>query len=279
MRSASIRSLWHPRVILALSAILLFLPSALRAQQSEEFDQYKLRLSGYWFYSNPTGSVEGRGETVPVDFKQDLEFSTYSTFDAKVDWKFTHKNHFYVAIIPFFTSKTATLTRTFTFQGQTFEAGATVNSKLHAFYVAPGYQYDILRRKRGHLGIAVQINLFNTTAKISAAGVVSGGATGASSVSASGSLLAPIPVGGPEYRLYLTNSPRVFIEGNGYGMYFFGYGNFYSTANVIGVTLNKHMSVNAGYQIASRLKITGTNNRLGLSLTQRGAIAGVEFSF
>ena len=53
---------------------------------------------------------------VPVDFTQDLGFSSYSTFSGKIDWKFTHKNHFYVNITPFYSSKTTTLTRDITFK-------------------------------------------------------------------------------------------------------------------------------------------------------------------
>jgi len=48
------------------------------------------------------------------------------------------------------------------------------------------------------------------------------------------SLLAPLPVAGPQFRFYLTNSPRLYVEGNVYGMYFFGCGNFVSTADDIG---------------------------------------------
>jgi hypothetical protein len=157
--------------------------------------------------------------------------------------------------------------------------GATVKSDLHAFFVAPGYQYDFIRRKRGHLGVAAQIDLFKTTAKISALAQVSGGGSTSVAYSASGALLAPIPVAGPEFRLYLTNSPRLFIEGNLLGMYFFGYGSFVSTADFIGITLTKHISVNAGYQLASHLTVNGTSDRLGLQLSQKGAIAGAQFSF
>jgi hypothetical protein len=94
-------------------------------------------------------------------------------------------------------------------------------------------------------------------------------------------LLAPIPVAGPEYRLYLTNAARLFVEGNVYGMYFFGYGNFVSTADNIGFTITKHLSVNAGYTLGSHLVInnSSSSNRIGLRLTQRGPIAGVELSF
>ena len=67
------------------------------------------------------------------------------------------------------------LDRTITFRGQTFELGTSVKSNLHAFLVAPGYQYDFIRRKRGHLGLGVQVDLFNTSAKISATAPVEGG--------------------------------------------------------------------------------------------------------
>ena len=84
-------------------------------------------------------------------------------------------------------------------------------------------------------------------------------------MSAKGSLLAPIPVAGPDYRIYLTDSPRVFLEGNVYGMYFFGYGNFVSTTDVLGLTLNKHISLNAGYQLGRASWLTTAPAPTGLA--------------
>jgi len=270
----ALRLLCGLTVLASLSSVF-----AVRASAQEEFDQYKLRLVGYWFYSNPTGTIQGHADTVPVDFQRDLGFSSYSTGGGMLDWKFTHKNHFYVVLVPLFSSKQFVLTRTITFQGQTFNVGAQVNSQLHAFFISPGYQYDIIRRKRGHLGLGVQMDLFKSNAKITAAGSVTGGSTASGSYSASGSLLAPIPVAGPQFRLYLTDSPRVFVEGNVYGMYFFGYGSFVSTAGDLGVTLNKHVSINAGYQLASHLTVNGTQDRLALQMSQKGPSVGMEFSF
>ena len=265
------------KALFVSSFLLLAFPAGLRAQQSDDFDQYKVRLDTYWFYSNPGGSVQGSSDEAPVDFQKDLGFNGYSTFAARADWKFTRKNHFYVSLSRYNKTRQTILDRTVTFRGQTFEVGTSVRSDLHAFLVAPGYQYDFIRRKRGHLGLGVQVDLFNTSAKISATAPVEGGGV----VSAEGSVLAPIPVAGPEYRIYLTNSPRVFIEGNVYGMYFFGYGNFVSTANALGVTLSRHISLNAGYQIGSRLVVNNSDsaNRIGLRLTEQGAIVGAEFSF
>ena len=166
----------------------------------------------------------------------------------------------------------------FGFQGQTFEVGLVTRANLTAPAYAPGYQYDIIRRKRGHLGIAVQIDLFDTSATINAAAQVSGGVNHPA-VSAKGSLLAPIPVAGPQFRFYLTNSPRLFIEGNVFGMYLFGYGNFVTTAGTLGLTLTRHLSLNAGYQLGSRLVVNNKSDRLGIRLTQKGPLAGLEFSF
>lgn len=120
--------------------------------------------------------------------------------------------------------------------------------------------------------------MFNANASLFAAAQVN---TNNQVISAKKSLLAPIPVAGPEFRFYLTNSPRLFVEGNLYGMYLFGYGNFISTTDDIGVTLTKHLSVNAGYQLGSRLQVNvdAKKDRLGLSLTQKGPIVGVQVSF
>lgn len=279
MRNSN-RTWCYVRCVIALASLILVLAAtSLKAQQSEEFDQYKIKFDTSWFYSNPTGYIKAQSDTVPVDFSKDLNFGSYSTFAGKVDWKFTHKNHFYVVIIPLWTSQTATVSRDIVWDGNPIHTGAVVQSYLHSIGIAPGYQYDIIRRKRGHLGLGVQIDLFDATAKISAAAQVTGDGTQQAAVSARKSLLAPIPVAGPQFRFYLTDSPRLFIEGNVYGMYLFGYGNFISTAGDIGLTLTKHITANAGYTLGTRLNVNGTSDRIGLNLTQKGPLVGLSFSF
>jgi len=250
--------------------------------QDEDFDSYKLRIDAFWFRSNPSGSIQSAGQYGfgLVDIDKDLGLDSFSTFAGKMDWKFTRKNHLYFVVIPFDRSRQTVLNRTVVFQGQTFDAGLVTQGNLRANLFAPGYQYDIIRRKRGHLGIAFQINLFDTEANISAAAQVTAGGVQQAARSASGSLLAPIPVAGPEFRVYLTNSPRLFLEGNVYGMYLFGYGNFVSSAGTLGLTLSKNLSVNAGYQLGSRLEVkSNASDRIGINLTQKGAIVGLELSF
>ncbi|HME31355.1 MAG TPA: hypothetical protein VKG65_01250 [Terriglobales bacterium] len=271
--------LWRWLAGLAL-LIAAAAPALHAADDPNDFDSYKVRIYGFWFYSNPTGTIQGSTETGRIDLQKDLGFNNYSTFAGKIDWKFTRKNHLYFVGSSFDQTRTSTLSRTIVFQGQIFDVGLVTKAQLSAPMFAPGYQYDIIRRKRGHLGIGFQINLFDTSASLNAAAQVTSDGVQHAAVSAKGSLLAPIPVAGPQFRFYLTNSPRVFVEGNLYGMYLFGYGNFVSTADNIGVTLNKHVSLNAGYQLGSRLVVNNKNaDRIGIHLTQKGPIAGLEVSF
>jgi hypothetical protein len=82
-------------------------------------------------------------------------------------------------------------------------------------------------------------------------------------------------------RFYLTkNSNRVFVTGNVFGMYFFGYGNFISTLDTIGISATKHLNIRAGYQLGTRLNVNNNaSTRVGLNLTQKGPVVGIEVPF
>jgi hypothetical protein len=269
------------RLLAAAALLLLLAAPGLFAADNEDFDTYKLRIDGFWFYSNPSGNFQGSSSSSTIDVNSDLGFNSYSTVSAFLDWKFTRKNHLTFAVSPFQQSRTTVLNRTITYQGQTYLAGASTHADLKANLYAPGYEYDIIRRKRGHIGVGVQLDLFDTKASLSAVAQTTTNGVHQLAVSGSGSITAPIPVAGPQYRLYLTNSPRLFVEGDVYGMYLFGYGNFISTTNDLGVTLTKHFSLNAGYALGSRLVVNNDNssNRIGIHLIQQGALVGVEASF
>lgn len=267
--------------LLAALITLAFVAAStpLHAQNDDEYDSYKLRIDGFWFYSNPSGNFQASGPSTPIDINATLGFNSYSTFAGLVDWHFTHKNHLLFAVSPFEQTRTVVLNRTITFQGKTFTVGTTASADLKANLYAPGYEYDIIRRKRGHLGISAQLDLFDAHASVSAQNQMVNGMTYPAQIG-SASLLAPIPVAGPDFRFYLTDSPKLFVEGNLYGMYLFGYGNFLSTVSDLGYSFNNHFSINGGYQLGSRLVVNNNSTtRVGVHLTQQGALAGMEVSF
>jgi hypothetical protein len=265
-----------------LFASLLFLIAStnVSAQQREDFDSYRIKVEGYWLYSTPSGIFQGANDSIGIDLQGDLHFNAYSTFAGKIDWKFTRKNHLYIQGLAFNSSRTVELERTIVFRGQTFVLGSSVHASLDSPLYVLGYRYDFIRRRRGHLGIAVQANIFDTHASINAAAQIVGGQP-LPSIHASGSLIAPIPVAGPQFRYYLTHSPKLFLDGNVYGMYFFGYGNFVSTSLNLGFTLDRHVALKAGYQLGSRLQVAADarSDRLGVRLTQQGPFAGIEIRF
>jgi len=267
-----------------LPIVLLFaivnIPASGFGQGAEgDTEQYTVRFSGFWLYSYPNVTLEAAGHNGFIDFNHDFAFNQYSTFLGKADWKLTRRNHLYLSAAPFNQSNQAVLNRTITFRGQPFSVGATARGELQATLYAPGYQYDILRGSRGHLGIGVQLDIFNTRGSISTAAQITSTGVHQAAASSNASLLAPLPVVGSEFRLYLTKSPRVFLNGQVYGMYFGGYGHFLSTLDYLGVAVSKTVSINAGYAIGSQLRVNVNSDRAGLRLVQKGPIVGVDWSF
>jgi hypothetical protein len=62
-------------------------------------------------------------------------------------------------------------------------------------------------------------------------------------------------------------------------MYLFGYGDFWSGRAVADVALARRWSVTAGYQLGTRLNVHGETDQIGLRLTQKGPVAGVQTSW
>ena len=268
-----------PRRFAILFLVAFASLQSLSAQEREDFDAHTLRIDGFWFYSQPSGSFHGTGTQGRFDLQRDADFNSYSTGAGRIEWKFTRKNHLYLGVLPINQSKQVVLHENVVFQGQTFSAGIGASARLQSYLFTPGYKYDIFRRKQWHLGIATQLDLFYIKGTLKAAAQTSNGISFAGEQS-SATLRAPLPVAGPDFRAYLIpNSSRLFVAGNLLGMYFFGYGNFISSTGTIGVSLNRHLNLQGGYELGSRFDIRSKTNRIGLNLTQVGPIAGLEVSF
>jgi len=160
---------------LTASLLLLVFPVALHGQKQEEFDEYKIRFDTGWFYSYASGTIRAQPDTYPIDLTNGLQFLLQVCRQSGLE--IHSQNHLYVVIVPLWTSRTTTLSRNIIWAGNPIHAGAVIQSELYAFEVAPGYQYDIIRRRRGRPGLAVQVDLFHTYAKIDAAAQVTGDGT------------------------------------------------------------------------------------------------------
>jgi hypothetical protein len=260
-------------ILLSLTSLPL-----LRAQDQSDLDNYKWRVEGNWWFSHPSGYFGvNKPNNSYFDINKDFGFGSYSTFSGRIDWHYAHKHHFVLSITPNYESKSATATRVITFQGQTFDVGAQVAAKVDALNIAPGYEYDIIRRDHGFLGLEVDFNLIRTYASLGLAGSVNGAG---GSVFGSKTIWAPLPAAGPVFRWYpLHDSNRVSFDGSVRGMPFFGYGNFIAARGAVDIGLTPHLALRAGYQMGSRLSIHGTSDQIAVRLTHKGPTAGIEYSW
>jgi len=264
----------------ALMKITIFLSVLLTlsgVSQGQDLDNYKWRLQGNWWFAHPYGSFGLRGSNSYFDINKDFGFGSYSTFTGTVDWHFAHKHHLLLNVTPNYNSRTTTLNRTIEFQGQTYQVGAQVTASLNDLNIAPGYQYDIVRRDHGYLGLEIDFNLVRTEGTLKLAGNVNGQG---GSRSRSNSLLAPLPAVGPIFRWYpLRDSNRLALEGSVRGLSFFGYGNFVAARANVGIGVTKHLVIRGGYEMGSRLSIHGTSDQIAIRMTHRGPTGGLEYSF
>ncbi len=264
-----------------VSLLLLSFPTTAGGQNDaqNDLDAYRIRFDGFWFYPHPTGQFTGSNNSGTFDLTKDVGFQSYSTFAAGVDWRFTRKNHLFFEVTPFNQTKNFTATRTIVFRNQTYVVGTSVSAGLTSDVYVPGYQYDIFRRRQWHLGVRIQSNLVNISGSLTAAAQAVNGVT-RSAVFSSSKVLVPLPTGGLNTRIYLIpKSSRLFVTGNGVGMYFFGYGNYWSGAGTVGLTITKHLSARGGYQVGSSIRINTKTKQTGINLRQQGALAGLEVSF
>jgi len=264
---------------LIVAALCLFSLPGVNAQANDkgDLDAYKWRVTGLWWYSHPSGSIRASSDKVAFDLDKDFRFGSYSTFSGMFDWHFKRKHHFTFNASPIYSSATSTLSRDITFQGVTYHLGTTVTSDLNSLSFAPGYQWDFIRRRQGYLALVTSINLLDTTASLTGTGTVN---NVSATRTASGSVFAPLPVLGGKGRWYpVHDSTRFSLDGGVQGMYFFGYGNFLYTQGTAQVALHRNLNLKAGYQMGTRLSVHGTNDHIGLRLTQKGAILGLEGSW
>jgi len=265
------------RAVAFLVVAIFLVTLAAPAYSNDDLDNYKWRIQANWWFSNPYGYFGLKSSNNYFNINQDFGFGSYSTFTGTIDYHFHHKHHFLLNVTPNNNSRTETLSQTVEFEGVTYDVNAQVTARIKTLNIAPGYQYDILRRNHGYLGLEVDLNLLDTTGSLKGIGTVNGVT---SFQSRSKSFFAPLPAVGPVGRWYpLHNSNRLSLEGSVRGMYFFGYGDFLTARGNVGIGITNNLAVRAGYEMGSRLSIHGTSDEIAVRLTHRGPTAGLEYSW
>jgi hypothetical protein len=270
------------RLYLATFFFLLFTSHSIHAEEPQETSS-GFTTSFFFLYAHPAGSLAETSGDHDFSLDKSLGFDDYPMGSGLVDWRFKKRQHLLFYFSPNQVSRSAALSKTVVFQGESFAAGTGVNTQLRTLSFAPGYEYDVVRNERGHLGAVAQLNILDIKGSIQASVHASENAGNTAPTGlATGSLLTFLPLLGPDGRFYLIRgSDRLFIDGNLKGMYFFGYGNFLSAASTVGVKVSSHLNLQLGYTLASRVVIDGDiqHNQLSVHLTQRGPLGGLAYSW
>jgi hypothetical protein len=204
------------------------------AAESGDLDVYTIRITALWWSFQPTGYA-GTTALGRFDLRQDFGFQRSSTFTGTLDWRFARKHHFILAGTPTSISHDVAIPRTITFRGVTFPAGTRTRADIDWTSIAPGYQYDVVRRDQGYFGIGAQVFILDPSAMVTGTVTVNGQTF---TRVASDSALVALPTVGPRFRFYpVPGSSRLALDGFIEGMYFGRYGDFWNARGTVHVGL------------------------------------------
>lgn len=149
-----------------------------------------LKLDGrYWFttFSDSIKLSSGSVTGTDINLVNDLGVDDKKNFwDGRITLELgSHKLRY--GFMPVSWDGSRTLSQSIVFNGRTYSASTTVDTKLKADYHRLGYEYDIIDLLDNRLGVIFEVKYFDGDAKLSAP---------AAGISETGKLRAPIPTVG-----------------------------------------------------------------------------------
>jgi len=207
MPSQSIRFFALTVCALALGAAPARAQYSPRAAASSA-ESYHVELgAGFWYpaadmtiTSGPAGST--------INLKNDLGLADRKMTEFQLVIKPGLKHKIRVQYIPISYTQTGTPASALTFGGQTYAAGAPIDSTLEWKAWRVGYEYDFVSNYRGFVGTIVDLKYTDVSATLTTS------ATGGRTASASAS--APIPALGGIARVYLAQNLSMTGELTGF---------------------------------------------------------------
>ncbi len=170
------------------AVLLLALPAA-----AQEFENFRIELSTSAWLVNPSGAIQSG--IAPIDLQRDLQIEQRQPhFFGKLVIKPSRRHRLIVEGVLYRLCGAANITRQITFASRTFTVRDFVTSEATIDYIAAGYQFDLVSRPRGHLGLLAGV------AHVDAAGTLTSRQFGFSGTEHQS---FPFPQAGAEGRAFL----------------------------------------------------------------------------
>ena len=249
----------------SLPALVLLLSTHPAAAQ-ENFENFRVELTASAWLVNPSGSIQS-GIT-PVDLRRDLQLDqSQPHFFGKLVVKPGRRHRMIVEGVPYRLSGAANVSRQIVFAGRTYNIQDFVTSKANIDYVAGAYQFDVVSRPQGHFGLLAGVGYVNAAGTLASRNF---GFTGSERQS------FPFPQVGAEGRAWvLPHSHLLELDGELKGMSLASYGHYLQFAVHGGVSVGRHLTVQAGYMFADA-DVHRQDNTRGFNPTFRGPIFGIQ---
>jgi hypothetical protein len=219
-------------------ALLLLILAPLGIAQSDEPDGSKLELALSYWPVRTNGTIRASG--TPVDFRSDLGVDqNTATFAGKLDVRPGRRHWVRIEGSPIRLEGRKDLSRTITYQGRTYSLNDRVTSTASLDYLYAGYQFDVLSRPTGHLGLQAGAAYLNATGSITSQ---------TTSLRAAKSQSVGLPVAGLAFRLFPVHGAiDIALSGELKGMKLGRYGDFVQAEATAGVGKG-HFFIEAGYR-------------------------------
>jgi hypothetical protein len=218
---------------------VLFAVFPLFAQDDPE--KSKLEITTSYWPINTSGTIRANG--TPVDLKSDLGVTqSQPTFTGKLVAKPGRRNKIVVEGTPFGLDGNKDLSRSITYQGRNYVVNDRVTSTADMNYFYAGYQFDVLSRPSGHLGVEAGGAYLSATGSITSQ---------TANVTESKTETVGLPLAGVEFRVFpVRRRFNVEINGEVRGMKFGGYGYYVQASANAGAGIGPVL-VEGGYRIVN----------------------------
>jgi hypothetical protein len=249
-----------------LLPVILLLFGSVGFAQDRDPDSSSVEITGSYWPVHTMGTIRASG--TPVDLRSDLGVRQNSpTFTGRFDVRAGRRHWIRVEGTPFRLEGTKELSRSITYQNRIFSIDDRVTSTASLDYFYAGYQFDLISRPRGHLGLEAG------GAYLGASGSITSQVTG---LTASKSETVGMPLAGIAFRVFPVHGTfDVEINGEIKGMNFGSYGHFFQTAASVGIGRG-HLFVEGGYRFVNA-DIHDTNGVNAVTPEFRGPIISLLF--
>jgi hypothetical protein len=207
--------------------------------QTRDPEASKLEITGSWWSIDSSGTIRANGS--PIDLKSDLGVvQQQSTFTGKLVAKPSRRHKLVIEGTPVRLDGAMNLSKSITYQGRTYSINDHVTSKADLNYFYGGYQFDLISRPEGHLGLEAGGAYLNATGSLTSQ---------AANTTESKTETIGLPLAGAEFRFFPVHK-RFDVEVNGEikGMKFGSYGHYLQASASAGIGFGP-LLVEGGYRI------------------------------